>query len=208
VVLAGVAACGAPAYHYVKNSDEQLYFKVPSAWHKVDAAQLENALSSTDPDSATRQVERQLQWRVAYDADDQPDAGHIFGAASNEPIVYANVQKLPDSVRGGVSYDVLRDIVLPVTDKARESATQAGAPLDGFELLRDEVLTPGKIHGVRVTYSYKILDSPLQTFDLTAYTTDDASRIYMLLIRCSAKCYQERAGELGDIAESFTVKGS
>jgi hypothetical protein len=207
-VIVGLAGCGSPAFHYVKNSDEQLYFKVPSSWHKVDPTQLENEVSSTDPDSASRKVERELRWLVAYDASDKPDAGHIFAPTSDEPIVYANVQILPEAVRGGVSYDVLRDMILPVTDSARESATQAGVPLEGFELLRDEVLTPGKVHGVRVTYNYKILGGPLQTFDLTAYTTDDASRIYMLLVRCSAKCYQERSGELDDIVESFTVKGA
>jgi hypothetical protein len=207
-MIVGLAACGSPGYHYVKNSAEQLYFKVPSSWKKVNPAELENEVSSTDPDSASRQVERDLRWFIAYDASDKPEAGHIFAPTSDQPIAYANVQILPESIRGGVSYDVLRDMILPVTDDARENATQAGIPLEGFELLRDEVLTPGKVHGVRVTYNYKILGGPLQTFDLTAYTTDDASRIYMLLVRCSAKCYQDRSGELGEIVESFTVKGA
>jgi len=44
------------------------------------------------------------------------------------------------------------------------------------------------------------------TFDLSAYTNNDASIIYALMIRCELQCYRDRVAEINDIATSFTVR--
>jgi hypothetical protein len=74
-------------------------------------------------------------------------------------------------------------------------------------LLRDDVLTPhAGLRGVRVTFNYRLLGGTLDTFDQTAYINNDASKEYVLLIRCTARCYRARAAELDAIAKSFTVR--
>jgi hypothetical protein len=101
----------------------------------------------------------------------------------------------------------MRDFVLPVTLNAREAAASNGLQLDDFELLRDDVLPPhAGIRGVRVAYNYRLVPGPLQTFDQTTYVNADTSRVYIILIRCSAACYRQQLAELDGVATSFTVR--
>jgi hypothetical protein len=118
------------------------------------------------------------------------------------------VLHMPESLRGPVSLDFLRNIFLPVTESVRAAYDQAGdSGLSGFELLQDEVLAPADgIHGVRVVYNYRLPSGVVHTIDLTAHANNDSSVIYLLLIRCTATCYTERAAELNEIATSFTVR--
>jgi hypothetical protein len=200
-----LAGCGEPAYTYIKNSGDHTYFKVPRNWHQVNRDELDDPFSSADPDSAQKQLEKRLIWSIAYDAAPIPAAAHMF-SSSDQPFVYSSVRPLTQSQQGGVSFDTLRNLVLPVTDARRQAAAQAGFNVDSFELLRDDVLTPGKgIRGIRVVYNYQF-QGVLDTFDQTAYVNDAASRMYFLLIRCSARCYRQRTAELDGIATSFTVR--
>jgi hypothetical protein len=208
VAVATLASCGSPEFTYVKNSGEHTYFKVPRQWHRVDQAALDDALSPDSPDSAAAALRQQLVWSVAYDADSRPSPLHLFTGDSDQPFVYATVRRLTDQQRNAMSFDRLRDSILPVTDSARQSAAQAGLPLDGFELLSDTIVKPRVgIRGIHIIFNYHITSQgDLSTFDQTAYLNDDTSRMYLIMIRCSARCYRERGRELGDVATSFAVR--
>lgn len=208
LLIVAIAACGSPEFTYITNSSQKTYFKVPMRWHEIDNSSLDQMLAPSGEDPAAAEARRQRVWSVAYDADANPSAGHLFGAV-DQPFVYATVAQVAESERGAVSFDKLRDFVLPVTEGARTTAQQAGFPLQGFQLLGDDVLTPGTgIRGVHDVFSYRYPDGSVQTFDETAYVNDDASRVYLLLVRCSARCYREQQDELKLVAKSFTVRSS
>jgi hypothetical protein len=203
--LLAVAACGSSQYHYVKNSDDNVFFKIPSSWSQVDQESLEEEVNG-DPDSATAQVAREQQWVVAYDAAAEPSVEHVLSVDTpDHPTAFARVSQLTPQQLGQVSLDSLRNLFLPVTSAARQQAAASGQALDGFELIRDETLNSDGLRGVRSTYNYEI-SGGLQTFDLSAFVNDETGKVYMLLVRCSAKCYRERSSELEDIASSLTVK--
>jgi hypothetical protein len=207
VALVAIGGCGAPSYTYVKNSGEHTYFKLPRDWHRVDQTELDYALSQDDPDSAAAIARKQVVWNVAYDADAPPSALHMFVANGDEPFVFATVRALSTGQRDAMSYDAMRNFVLPVTVGARDAAASNGLQIADFELLRDDVLGPRSgIRGVRVVYNYRLVPGPLQTFDQTAYVNADTSKLYIILIRCSAACYRQRFAELDDVATSFTVR--
>jgi hypothetical protein len=210
-VLVSASGCGKGEFTYVTNSDDKTYFKVPSAWVQVDTTDVDNVFLGGNPQSQRAQVLKQRRWSTGYDASSRPTAGHMVSAyPTEEPVVYSLVLHLVPEMQDAVSYDYLRDVFfphLPVTERAREQAAVAGFGLDGFELLHDAVVTPSDgIRGVRVIYNYELGGSMVHTFDLTAYTNHDSSVVYLLLIRCTARCYRERSAELGDIATSFTVR--
>jgi hypothetical protein len=206
-VAFGAAACGTPEFTYVKNSDQKTYFRVPHDWRETGTDTLDNALSGTNPDSATAEMRQKLWWSVAYDASAYPTADHLLtDRVTAEPIVYARVAQLTEPQQNAVSLDLLRNVFLPVTDEAREAAAGTIALTD-FELVHDEVLSQsGGLHGVRVIFDYG-LGGVLHTFDQTALVNTDGSKLYLLIIRCSTSCYRDRSGELGEIAKSFTVRG-
>jgi hypothetical protein len=205
--LSAAVACGAPEFTYVKNSGEKTYFKVPHEWQEISEKALDDAVISAPSESATADLIRERSWSVAYDAAAQPKPEHMFSwEVTDEPIVYAQVLQLSEEQRDAISLDLLRDSFLPVTAAAR----QAGAEelgLTGFELIQDEVLTPSdNIHGVRVVYDYLLPSGVLHTFDQTFLVNNAGDRLYALIIRCSTRCYRDRAEELSKIAESFTVR--
>jgi hypothetical protein len=226
--LAGVAciasavmltACGSPDYTYVKNSNDKLYFKVPATWERIDQGALDSE-QFADPESSTARVQKALNWSIAYDADTDPSPRHIFGPHAEEPVVYARVQRLLAdeqlaglggiasnfSRRGEISFDKMHDVVLPVTSTARQAAAQQGIALPGFELLIDEVITPGDgLRGVHSVFNYRV-NGVVQTFDQTVLANDDASKEYLLLVRCSARCYREQSDEISTITKSMTVR--
>ncbi|MEO5878062.1 MAG: hypothetical protein ABIS86_18955 [Streptosporangiaceae bacterium] len=204
-----LTACGSPSYHYVKNSGDRTYFKVPADWHRIDDKSLTTALNPTvDPASATAAVLDKATWSAAFDADDEPSASHLFGIGNDQPFVYATVSRMTRDEAGALSLNQLRDLFLPVTEAARKTATDRGVELQGFELLRDDLLTPGHgVRGVHTTYNYVVSIGALQTFDLTAYASDDG-RLFWMVVRCSARCFKDRSSELDTIATSFTVRNT
>ncbi|WP_214404041.1 hypothetical protein [Pseudonocardia lacus] len=200
-----VAGCGAPEYTYVTNSDDRTYLRVPSTWRALDSKSI---LESMGVD-ATGDPEQIGFWLEGYDADTAaPSVAHLFGQRSDAPAVFVGVQDVPLTLRGQISLDVMRDLWRPVSATARQQADQSQmSPFSGFQLVDDEVLTPGDgLRGVHSVYRYRILDGPPQVFDQIVYTNDDASKIYMFYLRCSTECYEQRQQEIAGVVSSFTVR--
>jgi hypothetical protein len=196
-----LSACGAPAYTYVKNSGEHTYVKFPSSWHLIDTDDLNDAIGI---DPAEDQKSNGI-WVEGYDAAAVPSALHLFGSSSPAPAALVSVQDVPQTSRGGLSLDALRDLFFPVSPSARQSSTNT--QLSGFGLLTDDVLTPGDgLRGVHTVYRYSLGGGPPQMLDQTAYLNDDASKIYVLLVRCSTTCYKDRRGEIENVVSSFTIR--
>jgi hypothetical protein len=198
VLLAG---CGAPSYTYVKNSADHLYVKIPASWHSIDEDDLDDAIGLDPAESAKS---RGL-WLQAYDAAETPSPLHLFGSSSTEPAALLSVQQVPESNRGRLSLDGLRDLFFPVSPSARES--NQNPQLTDFGLVTDDVLTPGDgLRGVHSVFRYSLGGGPPQMIDQTAYLNDDASKMYVLFVRCSTTCYKDRHGEIENVVSSFTIR--
>jgi len=196
-----LAGCGAPRYTYVKNSADHMYVKIPASWHSIDQKDLDNAIG-LDPaeDASSRGL-----WLQGYDAADTPSALHLFGSSAPEPAVLVSVQQVPQASRGGLSLDGLRDFFFPVSPTARQN--NQNPQLTGFGLLADDVLTPGDgVRGVHTVFRYRLGGGPPQMMDQTGYLNDDASKVYLLLVRCSTTCYKDRHGEIENVVSSFTIR--
>ena len=197
-----LAGCGAPRYTYVVNSTAHTYFKVPQQWRKVSNASLQQALFQGKASAAPSGV-----WLVGYDAAAAPTGAHVFSPATPQPFTFAVVLPLTASSRNAMSYDGLRDFLLPVTATGRQLATMQGFVGSHFRLLRDTVLTPGQgIHGVRVTFSYRYPGGRVDTFDKVAFTNADETEIYVLLVHCLSRCYSQHAAQINTVMSSFTVR--
>jgi hypothetical protein len=199
-----VTACGAPQFTYVANSDSQTYFKVPNGWHKISDTALAHALGGKNSAALPTGV-----LSVGYDGSIAPSATHIYGASTPQPFVLALVERLSAAASNEMSYNTLRDVFLPVTAADRQTAAQRGFALRGFHLLQDSVLTPGQgVHGVRDIFDYTFPDGSTDTFDQIAVTNADATKLYLLLLHCTASCYTKHASEIDTVMNSFTVRSS
>jgi hypothetical protein len=199
VVGLSVAGCLAPHYTYVSDNADNAYFKVPPSWHQVN----ESSLQSTEGPSSQ---EGSYLWSEAYDASATPSVAHIFSATSN-PVAYASVLNMSSAERNDISFNSMRDLLLPVTQAARNAAASAHENLSGFASLSDQVITDSHNNrGIREVFQYNLGATP-ETFDLTVLTNAATTKLYFLLVQCSTKCFADNYQEISNVVNSFTVGG-
>lgn len=204
-VLALTASCASPSYTYVTNSDDHVYFKVPSSWQRIDQKDLE-AVAANGLTAEEAAALKAATWSVAYDADPHPSVAHLLGTSAKAPVALSRVLRVPDTNRSSITVDSLRNAFLPITDEARLAASADGTIIPKADIRTDEPVAAKGAKGVHIVFQLPINGS-VETFDQTAYKADDGSRIFLFLVRCVETCYSDRyGGELDDVVHSFTVE--
>ena len=202
VVAVAATGCAAPQFTYVADGSANTYFKVPYGWHKISGSSLAALFNSSG-----NVFGRNGSWDVAYDAASAPTATHLFSGIASEPFAFAFVAPLSESGSNAMSYNGLRDVMLPVTPQARATAVRTRFPLTGFRLLRDNRLSLSQgVHGVRDTFDYTYPGGITDTFDQVALTNSDSTVLYVLQMHCLASCYSQNQREINTIMSSFTVR--
>ena len=195
--------CAAPQFTYVSDTSANAYFKVPFGWHRISDVSL--AAQFKTPGGALGQAAG--TWDVAYDAANAPAAVHLFSPNAKDPFAFAFVTPLSATAINALSYNGLRDVLLPVTSAARSQAARGSFPLTHFKLLRDIVVTPGQgVHGVWDTYDYTYPGGITDTFDQVALTNSNNTQLYVLVMHCISTCYSHNRDQFDTIMSSFTVR--
>ncbi|MGN6795890.1 MAG: hypothetical protein ACTHJW_26185 [Streptosporangiaceae bacterium] len=201
VPLLAVAGCAAPQFTYVADSSAKAYFKVPNYWHKIDDSSLASQLKRSGFTTGGS------IWDEGFDAAGIPSASHVLSASVSKPFALALVAPLSQAASSAMSYNLLRDFILPVTSTSRQSATSRGFPLTKFQLHSDAVIKPGAgVHGIREVYSYTYPDGATDTFDQVALTNSDSTMVYLLLVHCLSSCYSKNTNAIDTVMQSFTVR--
>lgn len=215
-----LGACGESKYRYVTNSATSSYLKVPRSWASFDEGQLSRAeaqllqqAGDQSPSAVDREIDRALQWRVAFDASAQPSISHVTGFGK-APVVDVRVRKLLASERDQVSMERLRNLVVPY-DQLADEARKQEASKDLLErtntqrfrpLGEREIQLKNGMRGVRVVFELRGDDGGFYTIDQTALVDGKTSQLYLLLIQASEQQYFANIKLLNEIAGSFTVK--
>jgi hypothetical protein len=135
-----------------------------------------------------------------------PTAESLLDASSN-PVVYASVQNMKLSLRGELSFDVMRDLIFPVTPSARQEAAAAGEKLLGFTSIGYTLITNKyDMRGINEVFEYNVEGQP-NAFDLTVLTNAGTTKLYLLLIQCYQACFAAHESQILAVANSFTVRG-
>lgn len=199
VTAIGVSGCGSPQYTYVSDSAAGTYYKVPHDWHQISQQSLDAELTAEGASADGI-------WATGFDADSAPSADHFLASNANEPFVFAEVGSVSSTVSNELSYNMLRDFMLPVTSTSRSEDAQSGFPLTDFKSLRDQTIT-GKqgVHGVRETFQYTFPNGVADTFDEDVLTNADQTVVYFLLVHCTNTCYTANQTNIDAVMTSFTV---
>lgn len=193
-----LTACGAPQYTYVADSSAKTYYKVPHDWHQISQHDLAAALKAAGGSAAG-------VWSTAFDAGAAPSADHFLAANVSQPFVFAEVGQVSPTVSNELSYNMLRDFMLPVTSNARQSDAQS-FPLTNFKQLRDQMIAASQgVHGVRETFQYTFPSGVVDTFDEDVLTNADETEVYFLMVHCTDSCYSQNQDNINTIMSSFTV---
>ncbi len=194
----GLSACGAPAYTYVADSKAGTYYKVPSDWHQISQHDLNAALIAAGGSTAG-------SWLAAFDADAAPSAGHNNSIALTKPFVFSEVGSLSSTASNELSYNLMRDIWLPVTSATRQTEASQGFSGTNFTQLRDQTISAHQgVHGVRETFEYTF-GTVTDTFDEEVLTNADQTVVYVLQVHCTQTCYTQNQNSINTVMSSFTV---
>ena len=199
LATAGLSGCGTPAYTYVADDSAGTYYKVPVQWHQISQQQINALLQSEGGSSAGI-------WSTAFDAGSGPNANHILAGDLSKPFAFAGVLTLNSTASNELSYNMLRDFMLPVTSTTRSTEAQEGFPLTDFKQLADQTVT-GKqgVHGVRETFQYTFPGGAANTFDEDVLTNADQTQVYLLMVHCTSTCYTQNQNAINTVMTSFTV---
>jgi hypothetical protein len=197
LTVLGLSACGAPAYQYVADGSAGTFYKVPAQWHQLSQQTLNTALTSEG-------LSAQGVWSTAFDAASTPSGSDFLAPGLSQPFVFAEVGTLSPTGTNELSYNMLRDFLLPVSSTGRSQ--DPSFPLTDFKSLRDQMITgPQGVHGVRETFQYTFPTGQADTFDEDALTNADQTVVYYLLVHCTVSCYTQNQSAIDTVMNSFTV---
>jgi hypothetical protein len=172
---------------------------VPTQWHAISQKDLDAALKAAGGSADGI-------WSTAFDADTAPSGSNFLAPSINKPFVFAEVGTLSSTVSNEISYNVLRDFMLPVTSTTRQQDAASGFPLTNFKQLRDQTVTAQQgVHGVRETFQYTFPGGVVDTFDEDVLTNADQTVVYFLMVHCTATCYSQDQNNIDTVMSSFTV---
>jgi len=214
-------SCAKSEFRYVSNSKINTYLKVPAAWkeYKHDdlvSAEISAAREANQPSSLIDVlVNRQFQWRMAFDGDPSPSVEHTL-ALAEEPVVEVSVRALDATEHDQVSLAALRNVIVNYDEMkataqdaiAGQSVGIAGQSTTTFRPIDETELNyPDGVHGVRLRYVLRPnANSPFFAFDQTTLVDSKAERLYVLLIRSGEAQFLQNNQLFSTIAKSFTVK--
>jgi hypothetical protein len=202
-LVLGLTGCGESSKLYPASKSEGVFFSVPTNWKALSTASLNKyEKESTEPEAAARQA--LVKWQIAYTTNKKLKVPEVFNlTAPSQPLVFARVRDLESSEINSVSYNTLRDVIVPVTQIIE--GDDPSAP--DFQILVDQEVVQKGARGVQTVYSFSI-DDKEQTFNQTSLMSNDRTTMYIFVVRCTTECYVKNKKKIEEIVSSFTVEGA
>ncbi len=198
-----LSACGESSKLYPASKSEGVFFSVPNTWDEISSASLnkyERETAGTEGESRQALV----KWQIAYSTNSKLKVSEVFDlTAPKEPLAFARVRDLEGTEINSVSYNSLRDVIVPITSLM--NGDDPSAP--DFEILADQEVVEKGARGVQTIYSFSI-DGVKQTINQTALVSNDRTTMYIFVVRCESKCYDKNEKKIDEIVGSFTVQGA
>ena len=202
-LVLGLTGCGESSKLYPASKSEGVFFSVPTNWKALSTASLNKyEKDSTEPEAASRQA--LVKWQIAYTTNKKLKVPEVFNlTAPSQPLVFARVRDLESSEINSVSYNTLRDVIVPVTQII--AGDDPSAP--DFQILVDQEVVQKGARGVQTVYSFSI-DDKEQTINQTSLMSNDRTTMYIFVVRCTTECYAKNKKKIEEIVSSFTVEGA
>jgi hypothetical protein len=200
ILAVSLSGCATPQYTDVSVPKANIHFQIPRDWDQISSSSLASYLKARGFDTSGT-------WIVGYDASPEPRTADYQTSDNTRPFVFAHYGKLSSTLSREMSYEMLRNMYLPVTSTARQNAATQGFPFTGFRQIRDQLLSLGQgAQGVREIYDYTFAGRAY-TFDEDVATNADHTVIFLLVIHCTTTCYSSYQAAIDYVMSSVTVSG-
>lgn len=211
-----LAACSAPQYEYVRNTEARTAFRIPTAWAVFE----ESTISGTDSTADTPDT---IDWLVGIDADPKPNIANVYPSrfATDHPQGIAAVLSLTGESRDMTSFQALRNLLVPIDQIRDEVGTDAVRILlyddlvvrDGYRGLhmviqvQESALTAGSTQGAGEGSGdgAGFLSGTYVQMNQILLLDDTTQHAYVLALLCSADCYARDRGDIESAIDSWTV---
>jgi len=199
----GLTSC-ATSQIYAGNKKVGTYFVLPKGWHLISYKLLNQKEAESTAAGAADKLSR-VQWQEAYSTELGVTPADVFSLTTPKgAVAYLRVRALSNAELNSVSYNSLRDIVVPISQWA--TGSDKSAPV--FSISDDYEIVDKGGRGVHTIYDFTGADHISQTVNQSAMVSNDHRTLYVLLIRSSTKFYTTHQKELTKIADSLTVRGA
>jgi hypothetical protein len=191
-----LSACSGSGYHYVKNSEDKTYFKVPEGWRLYDE---DEVIKELNKDLSPSQREQQAEdgWQVVFDASPKPTLKHLGDVKAKNPIGLAFVDELSFDDSDQISIGALRNQFFDI-DTGLDNGT-------GEVITYEPLALDGGFHGIHLVATM-VTDGGSVTFNQTSVVDQTTSKLFTLFISCSVTCYERHEDKIDRIVDSWTVK--
>ena len=202
LALLMLSAC-TPSKQYDGSKSEGAFFAVPNGWTKISQSKLDSEEGKDATDAALERLSL-VTFQVGYTKRAKIEARDVFMLKpTEEPVMYVRFRELLPEERNAISLNTLRNLIFPITDV-----------LDGtinndrnFEIFDDQEVVEKGARGVNLLYSFDY-EGVNTTVNQIALYSNDQSKIYLFVIRCSTECYNKNLDEIDEIVKSITVRGA
>jgi hypothetical protein len=199
-VALALGACGSSKFHFVNNSTEGAFFKVPTGW-KVFPLTVQDAEGRAEKlPSATERI-----WHVGFDASKQPDAAHLDLDRPTDLVGDVQIYALSSSDNDQLSQSGLRRIIFGGIDPVLQDP---GTPAEWEVVSYTPIDSTNGIVGSRTVINVPSTEDPNAwvTIDGSELLDPTLGRAYLLLMRCESQCYLSERKSIDEIASSWKVK--
>jgi len=203
VCACALTSCAQSSKLYGSDVKDGVYFSVPNSWKTISSKDLaaQEALSTVQGSAARLAL---VRYQVAYSPDPKLKAKDVLTlSAPSEPIVYARVRGLTNSEIQQVSYNDLRNLILPLT--TWEDGTAASIP--EYSVASDQEAIQKGGRGVHTVFSFTN-NGENQTINQTGILSNDHRTLVMFIVRCTTTCYNKNKKEIEKTVSSLTDRGS
>lgn len=202
-LVLGLSACGQTSKQYPALKSDGVFFSVPNNWRNVSTTALNKYEQNSNEENDTSRLSL-VKWQIAYSPNKKVKAADVFTLKTpKHPLVFARVRALDDSEINDISYNSLRDVIVPITKVI--SGEIQDEP--GFSILSDQEIVEKGARGVRTVYTLTI-DDVKQTISQTALMSNDRTTMYIFVVRCETSCFKKNTKTINEIVNSFTVRGA
>lgn len=195
VLVAG--GCGAPEYHYVKNTEDQTFVRVPQQWTLFDEDEL---LRNSELSPELKDRIKELTWQVGFDAAPDPNPAHVW-SATRHPWGLVQVRELQPEERDRFSLSNLRAVLLDFDPLAEESQAEGGV-----EVVASRDIEQSGLHGNELLINLRLRDGELVKWRQVALIDSRLRKVHVLAISCDSICYNANEKVIDQVVASWKVQ--
>ena len=197
-----LTAC-TPSKQYAGNKTDGAFFSVPNGWREISQASLNKEEGNTKNQNDLDRLSM-VSYQIGYTTSKTLTAREVFQLApTKDPVVFARFRDLFPEERNAISFNLLRDVILPVTSYQDGTKTNDR----NFQLIDDQEIVQKGGRGVNLVYSFDY-NGINETINQTSLYSNDQNKIYIFIVRCSTECYNKNIKTLDQIVKSFTLRGA